>query len=99
MPLNKRSVFTRNAPTLLAFILALCSGANARAQGSQCDEHPDPPGDASLRLLMKEGQSVFREGEIIALTAEYLADASDKYLVNNRNYDRGGRLSGEEAFC
>lgn len=100
MPLEKRSVFTPNAsPILLALVLALGSGADTRAQVNQCDEPPNPPGDASLRILMKDGQTVFREGEIIALTAEYSADTSDKYLLNNRNYDRSGRVSGEDVFC
>ena len=60
---------------------------------------PGPPGDASLRLLLKDGRSVFHQGEIIALTTEYAADSNKKYVVNNRNYDRSGRLSGEEIFC
>ncbi len=102
MPLEKRSVVPRHsevASALLGVLLTLCSAADTHAQASQCAEIPSPPGDASLRLLLNNGQSVFHEGEIIALTAEYLADSSDKYVVNNRNYDRSGRLSGAEVFC
>lgn len=98
--MEKRSVLTRNAASILiGLVLGLCSGANTRAQLNQCDETPNPPGDASLRILLKEGRSVFRVGEIIALTAEYSADTSDMYLVNNRSYDRSGRLMGAEVFC
>ena len=87
------------ASAVLGALLALCSATDICAQASQCAEIPNPPGDASLRLLLKNGQSVFHEGEIIALTAEYSADSSGKYVVNNQNYDRSGRLSGAENFC
>ena len=87
------------ASAVLGALLALCSATDICAEASQCTEIPNPPGDASLRLLLKNGQSVFHEGEIIALTAEYSAGSGDKYVVNNRNYDRRGRLSGAEIFC
>jgi hypothetical protein len=77
----------------------LCSAADIRGQASQCAGIPSPPGDASLRLLLKNGQSVFHQGEIITLITEYAADSNDKYVVSNRNYDRSGRLSGFEIFC
>jgi hypothetical protein len=73
--------------------------ADTRGQASQCAGITSPPGDASIRLLLKNGQTVFHQGEIIELTLEYAADSSNKYVVNNRNYDRSGRLSGEEIFC
>lgn len=57
------------------------------------------PGDVALYLSLKNNQTVFREGEIIALTAEYTADAKNKYILNNRSYDRSGRLDGMEEFC
>lgn len=87
------------APALLGVLFALCSAAATHAQGSQCGQIPNPPGDALLRLLLKNGQSQFHEGEIIALSVEYSADSSDKYIVGNENYDRSGRLSGAEIFC
>jgi hypothetical protein len=68
-------------------------------QGDPCSVGPAQVADASLHLDLNNGQSVFHEGEIIALTAEYRANSSNKYLVNNRSYDRSGRLSGEEVFC
>jgi hypothetical protein len=102
MCLEKRSAFSRHfeaASALLGVLLILCSATDTHAQTSQCSETPNPPGDASLHLLLKNGQSVFHEGEIIALTVDYTADSSGKYIVGNANYDRSGRLSGAEIFC
>ncbi len=101
-PLETHSMVPRHfgaASAVLGAFLALCSATDICAQASQCAEISHPPGDASLRLLLKNGQSVFHQGEIIALTAEYSAVSSYKYVVNNRNYDRSGRLSGTEIFC
>jgi hypothetical protein len=87
------------ASAVLGAVLALCSATDICAQAIQCAEIPNPPGDASLRVLLKNGKSVFHEGEIIVLTAEYSAASSDKYIVDNASYDRSGRLSGAEIFC
>lgn len=100
--MDKRSVVPHHsgaASAVLGVLLALFPAADTRGQASQCAGIPSPPGDASLRLLLKSGQSVFHQGEIIALTTEYMADSNNKYVVNNRNYDRSGRLSGEDIFC
>jgi len=100
--LKKRSVVSHRSwavSAVLGVLLALCSATHTSGQASQCAGIPSPPGDALLHLLLKNGQTVFHQGEIIALTAEYTADSGDKYLVNNRNYDRSGRLSGAEIFC
>jgi len=56
-------------------------------------------GDVSAALSLKNGQSVFREGEIVALAAEYSSSATKKYYLDTRNYDRSGRLDGMEVFC
>lgn len=87
------------ACAVLVILSVLYSPDRAHAQASECAEVQNPPGDASLRATLKNGESVFHQGEIIAVTAEYTADSSGKYIVNNRNYDRSGRLSGEEIFC
>jgi hypothetical protein len=89
----------RSVSAVLGVLLALFPATEIRGLASQCAGMPSPPGDASVRLLLKNGQSVFHQGEIIALTIEYVADSNNKYVVNNRNYDRSGRLSGEEIFC
>ena len=89
----------RAAFAALGVLLVLCPATDICAQASHCTETTNPPGDALLRLLLKNGQSIFHEGEIIALAAEYSANSSDKYIVSNQNYDRSGRLSGTEIFC
>jgi hypothetical protein len=102
MPLEKRSVvrcYPGAASAAFSLLFALCSAADGRPQASQCAGIPNSPGDASLHLALKNGQSDFHQGEIIALSVDYTADTSGKYLVNNRNYDRSGRLSDEEIFC
>ena len=53
----------------------------------------------SLRLTLNSGQTVYQEGEIIALTLRYTTRTNGKYLLNNRSYDRSGRLDGVEVFC
>ena len=52
-----------------------------------------------MQLSLNNGQTVFRQGEIIALTAEYSSSSDKKYYFNTRGYDRSGRLSGMEVFC
>ena len=42
---------------------------------------------------------MFRQGEIVALIAKYQARVRGKYLLDNRSYDRSGRLEGMEVFC
>ena len=87
------------ASAVLAVLLVLSAAVSTRGETSQCSGVPNSPGDASLHLILKNGQSAFHQGEIIALSVEYTADTRGKYLVNNRSYDRSGRLSGDEIYC
>ena len=64
-----------------------------------CPATPNPPADLSLTLSLNSGQTVYQEGEIIALAVQYKTRTSGKYLLNNRSYDRSGRLDGVEVFC
>jgi hypothetical protein len=80
-------------------LLALCSPLIPAQQPQPCASLPNPPRDLSLVLSLKGGQTAFQEGEIIALTARYATETAGKYLLNNRNYDRSGRLDGMEIFC
>ena len=73
--------------------------SQVHCQPDECKASQTSPDDLSLRVSLKGGQTVFREGEIIPLIAEYTANTSKKYLLNNRGYDRSGRLSGMEEFC
>jgi hypothetical protein len=85
--------------TVLTIAIVVCSSA-IHAQGAleSCGNPASPAGDLSLHLTLKNEQKVFREGEIIALTAEYRTCGKRKYSVNTKNYDRSGRLGGMEVF-
>lgn len=89
----------RNLLGTCTVAFALASAACAQKTADACGGRVNQPGDVSLQLSLKNGQSVFREGEIIALSAQYTAAVEKKYFANTRNYDRSGRLSGVETFC
>jgi len=82
------------------FALALVTLSSfSHAQDDPCEPVPNQPADISLQLSLRNGQTIFRRGEVLALTATY-SSASDKpYSLGTRNYDRSGRLSGTEVFC
>ena len=92
----------RLGSSLLPFVGLLLSLPSA---GRSAQVQPDPcapssqPGDVSVQLSLKNGQTVFREGEIIALVADYSSAAEKKYYLSTRNYDRSGRLEEMEVFC
>ena len=76
-----------------SFALALLTSSvavRAQVQPDPCGTAANQPGDVSLQLSLKNGQAVFREGEIIALTAEYSSASEKKYYLNTRGYDRSG---------
>lgn len=81
-------------------LLACVPGPIAAAQTPlQPCATADGPADLSLRISLNNGQTIFREGEIIALTAEYSSTQEKKYSLSTRGYDRSGRLAGTEEFC
>lgn len=87
---------------LLAFVVASVLAAvtvPVQGQDEVCNNFPVSPRDLFLHLSLKGGQTIFRQGEIIALIAEYKASTPRKYSLNNRSYDRVGRLDGVEVFC
>src|SRR5260370_20755376 len=73
--------------------------AFAQIQPDPCATATTQAGDVSVRLSLKNGQTIFREGEIITLAAEYSSSSAKKYYLSTRNYDRSGRLDGMEIFC
>ena len=80
--------------------IAFCSTSGfSQTRVDPCSVATNQHGDMSVQLSMKNGQSLFREGEIVALAAEYSSSATKKYYLNTRNYDRSGRLDGMEVFC
>ena len=93
---------TRGVSSLLPCFALLLSLSSA---GRCAQVQPDPcaalsqPSDVSVQLSLKNGQTVFREGEIIAFVAEYSSTSEKKYYLSTRNYDRSGRLDGLEVFC
>lgn len=78
---------------------ALVSTLYVHGQADECATSATTASDLSLRLSLKNGQTVFREGETITLTVEYSTVTAKKYYLATRNYDRSGRLSGLEVFC
>src|ERR1035438_6213279 len=54
--------------------------------------------DVKLSLALKDGQSIFQQGEIIPLNLTFNSTAKGRYWADVRNYDRSGRLSIEQ-YC
>ncbi len=82
------------------FALALVTlSSPSHAQDDPCEPVPNQPADISLQLSLRNGQTIFRRGEVIALTATYSSVSEKPYSLDTRNYDRSGRLSGTEVFC
>jgi hypothetical protein len=103
--LKSRIVRSLYASLSLDFLIRTCAACVVRAavsapvQPDPCGTVANQPGDVSLQLSLKNRQAIFREGEIIALTAEYSSPSEKKYYLNTRGYDRSGRLDGMEVFC
>jgi hypothetical protein len=85
--------------SVLLALLLWSMAVTGQNQPDPCATPPTQTGDVSLQLFLKDGQTVFRQGEIIALTAEYSSSAAKKYYLDTRNYDRSGRLDGMEVLC
>jgi len=54
--------------------------------------------DAKVTIAIPDGQTLFREGEIIPLALSFTSTADKRYWADNRNYDRSGRLT-IESYC
>jgi hypothetical protein len=54
--------------------------------------------DAEVTIAIPDGRSSFLEGEIIPVALSFTSTADNRYWVENRNYDRSGRL-GLEVYC
>lgn len=88
-----------NVRRMLPLLLVMPVIAVCQAEPDPCATSGQMPGDVSLQLTLKDGQTQFREGEIITLIAQYSSSAEKKYFLNTRENDRSGRLSGMEVFC
>jgi hypothetical protein len=86
------------------FAVALAGTIPLTAAPPAAQSAPDPcqaaasPDDASVRLSLKNGQTVFREGEIVDLVLEFTSETTNRYQLSTQTYDRSGRLNAE-AFC
>jgi hypothetical protein len=54
--------------------------------------------DAKVTVGISNGQTSFREGEVIPLVLSFTSTAAKRYWADNRNYDRSGRLN-IETYC
>ena len=86
-------------PSVLIGLLLLAPVMVAQAQERGCKGNWSGPADISLHISLKNEQTTFRQGEIITITAEYAASGPQRYVLDNRNYDRSGRLDGYEIWC
>jgi hypothetical protein len=61
--------------SVLLALLLWSMAVTGQNQPDPCATPPTQTGDVSLQLFLKDGQTVFRQGEIIVLTAEYSSSA------------------------
>lgn len=96
IPAN-RTLVKRLWPILC--VVGLLSQLSLAQRSPSCSTNEDSPSDVTIQLAPDRGQTVFRQGEIIRLTFRYTSRSPKKYLLNNRNYDRSGRLDGVDELC
>jgi hypothetical protein len=95
---------------LSAFYLSACSratspknqpGPTAQKQiaPNPCDANAQPPGDISLRVSPRNGQTIFHQGEIIVLTTTYSAKTKKKYSVWGGNAVGTPVFGDGELYC
>lgn len=82
----------------LALLLLIVPAQITLAEEEPCFGSAANPSDVSLQLSLKDGQTTFREGEIIALQLSYSTATTGKYELSTQGYDRSGRMH-EESFC
>ena len=73
-------------------------GYGAENDANSCEAPLNSPAGLSVTVSMKQGQNVFRQGEIIRLVISTTSDAEGEYLWNSKDYDRMGR-NDLESFC
>src|ERR1041384_1991529 len=54
------------------------------------------PAGVEFTLRLADGKTKFRQGEIIRLELVFSSSTSGKYTLNNRSYDRSGRLEMDD---
>jgi hypothetical protein len=82
----------------LGFLTGPTRAADEPAETDYCSKPLEPPAGLALTLSLKNGQTVFRVGEIITLVSSYTSQDEHKYIWNSKSYDRAGR-NYMESFC
>lgn len=62
-------------------------------QARQSTENPE---GVQFRIRFKNDQTTFHHGELMKIELQFSSDLPDQYIVNNRGYDRSGRLNMDE---
>lgn len=83
--------------TAAAIFLLLAGTAAFGSPPDPCSLTSTVP-DAKVTVAISNGQTSFREGEIIPLVFSFTSTAAKRYWADNRNYDRSGRLN-IETYC
>ncbi|HXJ40111.1 MAG TPA: hypothetical protein VNH18_12610, partial [Bryobacteraceae bacterium] len=83
--------------TTIAFALLLLTKPGWAAQEDPCSTTSSAR-DVRLVLALKDGHTVFQEGEIVPLVLSFTSPTKHRYWADVRNYDRSGRL-GIEYYC
>src|SRR5260370_7273904 len=73
--------------------------AFAQIQPDPCATATTQAGDVSVRLSLKNGQTVFREGEIFLLPAEYSSSSAKKYYLLTHTFHPPARFDGTPTLC
>ncbi len=83
--------------TALALAALLLSTPTWAAEKDPCSLVSSAP-DIQLTLALKDGRSVFQEGEIIPLVLSFTSTAKNRYSAGVHTYDRSGRIDVEH-YC
>src|SRR2546427_2977161 len=83
--------------TTVAFAVFLLTNPAWAAQEDPCSATSSAR-DVRLALALKDGRTVFLEGEVVPLVLSFTSPTKHRYWADVRNYDRSGRL-GIEYYC
>lgn len=87
------------AYSLTCALMLVCSRQPIAQVIPSCPAKPNSPRDVAVELTLDRGQRVFRQGEIVGLKIRYSASSKKRYLLDNKSYDRSGRLDGLDLLC
>lgn len=89
----------RTMRRLVAIALMLSGVAAFGSSGDPCSLAPTVTvNDVQVSIAIGDGRTSFREGEIIPLVLSFTSTADKRYWVDDKKYDRSGRL-GTETYC